>query len=187
MADGCLSSGLTQEEMSKAKVLQVIPYFCDTTNRPSYETIIRSIAQKLSLLPDFNIAQAALNFYNDKKLPPTSKIDIEDYEDLVHSLLNERSECYNIALLIDGLNECDPPQDAERLCAFMSEIVIKNPHIRVLFSSHERLSGSEKLKEHFEKVEVIATAPGSDLEDFVKTEIKFRQSELKDSESIFSK
>ena len=111
---------------------------------------------------------------------------IKDYEDLVGSLLEERSECHNIALLIDGLNECDPPRDAERLCTFISKLVIENPQIQVLFSSHERLSGSEQLKEHLQKVEVFETAPGSELKDFVKTEIKFRQSELKDSESIFS-
>ena len=180
MADG-------QEKKSKTKVLQVISYFCDTTKRPSYETIIRSIGQKLSLLPDFTIARAAEEFYNNGTLPLSPETCIKDYEDLVSSLLNERSECHNIALLIDGLNECDPPRDAERLCSFISKIATENPQVRVLFSSHEQLSGREQLKEHLQKVQVFGTAPGSELEDFVKTEIKFRQSELKDSESIFSK
>ena len=187
MADDYLPSGVIQEESSEAKGLQVISYFCDTTKRANYETIIRSIGQKLSLLPDFTIAQKAQEFYNKKTLGLTSKIYIKEYEDLVHSLLSERSELYNVALLIDGLNECDPPQDAEALCAFIRDIVIKNPQLRVLFSSHEKLSGSEKLKEHIEQVKVVATAPGNELENFVKTEIKFRQAELKDSKCIFRK
>lgn len=70
-----------------------------------------------------------------KSLRLSSEIYIEGYEDLVRSLLNERSECYNVALLIDGLNESDPPQDSELLCALISDIVIKNPQVRVLFSS----------------------------------------------------
>lgn len=74
-----------------------------------------------------------------KSLRLSSEIYIEGYEDLVRSLLNERSECYNSALLIDGLNECDASKNAELLCAFISDIVIKNPQVRVLFSSHERL------------------------------------------------
>ena len=180
MADG-------QEKKSKTKVLQVISYFCDTTKRPSYETIIRSIGQKLSLLPDFTIARAAKEFYNNGNLPLHPEMCIKDYEDLVGSLLKERSECHNIALLIDGLNECDPPRDAERLCTFIRDIVTENPQVRVLFSSHEKVSGSEQLKEHLQEVEVFGTAPGSELKDFVKTEIKFRQSELKGSGSIFSK
>lgn len=167
--------------------LQVIPYFCDTSKRANYETIIRSIARKLSLLPDFTIAQAALKFYNKKKPGLTSTIYIKEYEDLVRSLLSERSESHNIALLIDALNECDPSRDAERLCAFISDIVSKHPQVRVLFSSHEHLSGSEELKEHLEKMEVVATAPRNELEYFIKTEIKVRQAKLKGSGSIFRK
>ena len=185
MANGYLPSGVIQEESSEAKGLQVISYFCDTTKRVNYETIIRSIGQKLSLLPDFAIAKAAQKFYHEKTVGLTSKIYTKDYEDLVLNLLKERSESYNIALLIDGLNECDPPQDAERLCTFINDYVIKNPQVRVLFSSHEQLSVSEKLKEHIEPVIVAATAPGNELEDFVKTELKFRQAELKGSQSIF--
>lgn len=141
----------------------------------------------MSLLPDFTIAQAAREFYNKKTSGLTSTICIEDYEDLVRSLLIEHSESYNIALLIDALNECDPSRGAERLCDFISEIVSKNPQVRVLFSSHEQLSGSEQLKEHLEEIEVVATAPGSVLKDFVETEIKFRQAKLKGSGSIFRK
>ena len=105
----------------------------------------------------------------------------------MRSLFNERSESYNIALIIDALNQCDPPKDAERLCNFISEVVSKDPQVRVLFSSHEQLSGSEKFKEHLEKVEAVAIAPGNELRHFVQTEIKFRQAELKDSGSIFRK
>ncbi|KAF6221667.1 hypothetical protein HO133_001635 [Letharia lupina] len=167
-------------------VLQVISYFCDTSKRANYETVIRSIGRKLSLLPDFTIARKAQDFYNKHTSGLTATIYIKEYEDLVRDLLNERSKSYNIVLLIDALNECDPFQDAERLCAFISEIVSKNPQVWVLFSSHEQLSGSEQFKEmHLEKMEVVANAPGNALEDFVRTEIKFREDKLKDSRSIF--
>ena len=184
MADGYLQSGVIQEEAPKAKGLQVIPYFCDTSKRTNYETIIRSVGRKLSLLPNFTIAKVAQEF---SEKTSDSPIYIKEYENLVRSLFIERSKSYNIALIIDALNECDPPQDAQRLCGFISEIVSKNPQVRVLFSSHEQLSGSEKLKGHLEKVEVVAIAPGNELRDFVQTEIKFRQAELKDSGSIFRK
>ena len=156
----------------------------------------------MSLLPDFTIAQAAQEFYDKKKLGHTHTISIRDYENLVRRLLNERSESYNIALFIDALNECDPSRDAEGLCVFISEIVSENPQVRVLFSSHEQLSGSEHLKEHLAKMEVVTPTLGDELEDsmkteikfrqaelegFIKTEIKFRQAKLKDSESIFRK
>lgn len=170
------------------KGLQVISYFCDTSKRANYETVIRSIGRKLSLLPDFTIARKAQDFYNKHTSGLTATIYIKEYEDLVRDLLNERSKSYNIVLLIDALNECDPFQDAERLCAFISEIVSKNPQVCVLFSSHEQLSGSEQFKEmHLEKMEVVASAPGNALEDFVRTEIKFREDKLKDSRSIFRK
>ncbi len=167
MTDCYLPSGVIQEEASKAKGLQVIPYFCDTSKRANYETIIRSIARKLSLLPDFTIAQAALKFYNKKKTGRTSTIYIKEYEDLVRSLLGERSKSHNIALVIDALNECDPSQDAERLCAFINEIVSNHPEVQVLFSSHEQLAGSEKLKDHLQELEVVTTAPENELEYFV--------------------
>ena len=186
MADGYLQSGVIQEEAPKAKGLPVIPYFCDTSKRTNYETIIRSIGRKLSLLPNFTIARVAQEFY-EKTSNSDSPIYIKEYENLVRSLFIERSESYNIALLIDALNECDPPEDAGRLCEFISEVVSENPQVRVLFSSHEKLLGSEHLKEHLEKLEVVAIAPGNELSDFVQTEIKFRQAKLKDSRSIFGK
>lgn len=193
MADGYLPSGHTQETALEAKGLLVIPYFCDTTKRAKYETIVRSIARKLSLLPDFTIAQEALEFYDTNSKGLTHTIDITEYEDLVRSLLKERSKSCNIALLIDALNEIDarneydPPQNVERLCYFLSEIVCMNPRVRVLFSSHEQLSGSEKFKENLEKVEVVKSAPKDELKDFINKEIKFRKIKLEDSNSIFRK
>lgn len=70
LADGYLPSGVTlykKRRQRLSRVLQVVHYFRDTINRLRYEMIIRSIVQKLSLLPDFNIAQAAQKSHNDEK------------------------------------------------------------------------------------------------------------------------
>ena len=188
MASSYLPSGVTQGEDAKSKGLLVVSYFCHTTKRPNYETIIRSIGQKLSLLPDFTIAQAAQTFYSDKLIGIKCELDVTEYEDLVRSLLTEHSKSCNIVLLIDALNECDPRSDMERVCGFLKEIVSMNPHVWILFSSHEQMSGSEKLNEYLEKpIQVVVAAPKDELKHFVEKEISFRQGQLKDSDSIFCK
>lgn len=136
-------------------------------------------------MPDFTLAPAARKFYNTKRTPLRPSIYYKNYEDLVRQLLEEISKSYNVALVIDALNECDPPKDAERLCKFLSEIVSEFPHVSVLFSSHEHMYGPEKFKELIEEVNVIESAPADEIKEFVKAELNYRDSELKHSESIF--
>ena len=112
-------------------------------------------------------------------------MNLKDYEELVKSLLKERSQSCNIVLVIDALNQCDPLQDAETLCTFVHEIVNENPQIRVVFSSHEQLSGVKQLKNHLEEIQVTAAAPPDSIKAFIHNELKFRQSKLEGSESIF--
>ena len=54
-------------------------------------------------------------------------MNLKDYEELVTSLLKERLQSCNIVFIIDALNQCDPLQDAEKLCTFVHDIVDENP------------------------------------------------------------
>lgn len=137
-------------------------------------------------MPDFTLAPAAQKFYNEKT-PLRSPDYYKKYEVLVRELLTEISKSYNVALVIDGLNECYPPKDAEVLCKFLGQIVSDLPHVWVLFSSHEHMYGPEHFQKHIEVVKVIESAPADRIKDFVKAELKYRHSQLARSGSVFCK
>ena len=107
------------------------------------------------------------------------------YQDLVDQLLEEMSGSYNVVLVIDALNECDPPKDVERLCKFLRGLVQKHPHFWVLFSSHEHMNGVAEFQDGLEVVKVVQDGPVDGITKLVKAELSHRCKMLSQSGSLF--
>jgi hypothetical protein len=177
---------------SQSKALRIIPYFCTTlagqTKRPNYQIIIRSITQKLALLPDFTLAQLAQDRYNKAQRPPKKKLEEEDWEKLLKNLVKQEINSSKIVFLVDALDKCDSssPSAAERLLRFFKELVNEYPHVYFLCSSHPHVPvGTYFETETVYNVDAIPSVTGEEMENFIDTEIKSRKADIKDS--IFCK
>ncbi|KAL1595121.1 hypothetical protein SLS60_009808 [Paraconiothyrium brasiliense] len=173
----------------KGEGLRVISYFCDSTKRVNRETVIRALGRKLALLPDSSVARVALNFFEKKSQGLRTPVYIKEWEDLVSKLLEQCSDMsYHIVLIIDALNEIEPPEDIDHLCSFLGKIVKDNRNISVLISSHEHISSIRRLEKYIVKVDIVANAPKTEIESFIEAELEYRRIELTkfgDNNSIF--
>ncbi|KAJ4347238.1 uncharacterized protein N0V89_011177 [Didymosphaeria variabile] len=171
--------------------LRVVSYFCDSTKRVNRETVIRALGRKLAFLPDSSVARVALDFFEDKSQGLRTPVYIKEWEGLVSKLLEQCSAMsYHIVLIIDALNEIEPPEDIDHLCNFLGKIVNNYRNISVLISSHEHISSIRRLEKYIDKVGVVANAPKTEIDSFIDGELKHRRTELTkfgDNKSIFCK
>jgi hypothetical protein len=175
----------------KGEGLRILSYFCDSTKRVNRETVIRALGRKLAFLPDSSVARTALKFYENRSQGLRSPVYIKEWENLVFELLEQCAVMsYHIVLVIDALNECDPPEDIDLLCIFLHKIVEKYSHVSILISSHEHIPSIERLKKHMDKVRVVTNAPETEIERFIDEELRHRRTELNKLEgnkSVFCK
>jgi len=166
--------------------LRVVPYFCTvaTSRRPDYETIIRSMSQKLSWMPDFTLAKPAENLHNITQRGLHQSLTTDDWEQLLRELLKCGTDSTKIVFIVDALNECDST-DAERLLEFMSEIMEDCPHVQLLCSSHQHVRVNKWIRtEILHTVDVVADATAEDMKAFINGEIEYLRKKIKE-DSIF--
>src|ERR1700753_409804 len=107
------------DQAMEDRTLRVIPYFCTASAgqsmRPDYQTIIRAISQKLSLLPDFTLALSAEAFYDLKARGLQQLLPTDDWEKCLIDLLCEGSCSSNFVFVLDALDECASTEDTQQL------------------------------------------------------------------------
>jgi hypothetical protein len=164
----------------------VIEYFCSAsstgTQRPDLETIIRSLAGKLSLTLDFDVSMPAqIEFH--KNTPGYQP----DWKQLLQDLIDEESQTCDILFLVDALDECAETQD-EAFLDFMKGVINPNsrPGVQFLFSARQHVSVKQYIDtQALHTVEVTASCTAKDMNTFVESEVECRRSRA--SISIFCK
>lgn len=176
---------------------RVVQYFCDATNptksRPTIETIVRSLACRLSLQSDLSLSTVADSYYN-KYTSSRSKdkaMDSNDWLGLFHELLEEGSkpveglEQQKFVFLIDALDECEGTQ-AHRFLDLMRKVMEDRPNVYLLCSSHQQVSvGRYFNKEILKVLHVRKALTKYDMRAFISGELESRKASCKDS--IFCK
>ena len=148
------------DEGQPHRPLRVIPYFCtarsgesrraddktissDESERAGYYSIvIRALAQKISLMPDFTLAQPAKKFHGTHARGLQAPLDIGLWEEFLRDLLRDDEEVSDFVFVIDALDECDPleePVDSEKLLKFMEGLMQEFTNIQILCSSRQHV------------------------------------------------
>ena len=177
------------EFYSESRVVRIMPYFCDAnktgSTRPDYETMIRALIRHLSLLPDFTLAKPAQDRYNKATSTrgPGDDPDIGEWEDLFMELIKAGEDDYQFVFIVDALDECLNPLEAELFLDFMSDRIMSDyPNVYILFSSHQQVRVSHYFCEDFcHEVEVNPAATAQQMETFVVGELVRRKRTSKDS------
>lgn len=188
----------------EGKELRIIPYFCDAsetgTTRPTYETIVRRLIARLSLLPDLTLAEPALTRY-EKLTSAEGQNDDDDpdwWTPTFKELIADGADQYHFVFLIDALDESidlstDGPAAAEVFLQKVSEVMKSHSNVSLLCSSHQQVPlpkyfGAGNLFcdiDTLEDIEVTAAATLKQMETFVTVEIERRK--LGAQESAFCK
>ena len=176
-----------------SRVLRVVPYFCDASNtgstRPDYETIIRALVRRLSLLPDFTLAKPAQDLYNSATSTRGQGDDPEIgvWEDLFEKLIDAGAHEYQFVFIVDALDECRDLPQVEKFLKYMKHRVMgQDSNVYLLCSSHQQVRVSNHFhKEILQDVEVTAAATAYEMERFVNGELERRKEDSGDS--IFCK
>ena len=172
-----------------SRALRIVPYFCDASRtgstRPDYETIVRALVRHLSLLPDFTLAKPAQVRYSraNSTRRPDDDLDISEWEDLFKELVDVGADGCQFIFIVDALDEClDPPQ-AERFLNFMSNEVMRSySNVYLLCSSHQQVRvGNYFCKECRHDVEVTPAATADDMQTFIDGELERRKETSRDS------
>jgi hypothetical protein len=163
--------------------LRVIPYFCSgrvtDDKKPTYETVIRAIACKLSWMPDFSVAQPAKELYNRRTQGYETQASHDEWVKLLDDLLTGDSK---VVILVDALDAISTDHDGELFLEHMEKVIKDHPQIYFLFSSHANV----RVQHYFSpdvllEVEVKPTATVGDMVEFIKAKIEFRKPKEKDS------
>lgn len=187
---------ILQEEAKNRSLdnaLRIIPYFCtaskDGLKRPNYETIIRSLAQKLSWKPDYTVAQLALTMHNDFTTGTQPLVPRPRWEKLLEDLISEIPKESVVVFLVDALDECSSEDDYGKFLEFMSKMVQKFANIQILLSSRQHINVQRYYKESLlYDVEVLPERTEPDMERHIAGEIQRRRpKEYNDRESVFCK
>jgi hypothetical protein len=182
------------------EVRQIAPYFCNASTgseskRPDFETIVRSMCSSLSLLPDFTIAQAALDEYNKRTSTREMGQDpnepfVDPWEKLLRTLLREGPSQSQVVFLVDALDECDI-SEAEHLLEFMKEIMTAHQNVQLICSSHQQVRVREYMgAEILHEIEVTAKVTEPEIRVYIRDELEHRRKGVNDSifcESLFYK
>jgi hypothetical protein len=172
--------------------MRVIPYFCTAltgeSKRADYQTIIRALSRKISLLPDFTLAQQAEAFHSQENRGLQESVDILAWEDLLRGLLRDDEGATDFVFVIDALDECDSsevPENSEKLLDFMRGLITEFSNVQMLCSSRQHVPVQKYFgDELLYKVGALA-APAEEIQNFIRDEIESRRSQHKDS--IFCK
>ncbi|KAI2607977.1 hypothetical protein GGR54DRAFT_390625 [Hypoxylon sp. NC1633] len=163
--------------------LRIIHYFCDASNteskRPEYETIIRSLASRLSLLPNFTIAEPALKLHGKYADIPgqANTIPPERWAEFLEDLVKEGSSKYKVVFLVDALDECEQPE-VRLLLKLMKGIMERNPNILFICSSYYQSPVREYFSDEIlQEVEITKTRTKYEMEGFIAGELARRQSD----------
>ncbi|KAI1451725.1 hypothetical protein F4805DRAFT_74695 [Annulohypoxylon moriforme] len=170
--------------------LRVVRYFCDAKDlkkRPQGKTIIRSLASRLSLQPDFSLSKTADSKYNELNSSGNrdQDMDMNDWINLFHELLNECPGRFNYVFVIDALDECEE-QSVGNFLDFMRSIIKKFPNVYLLCSSHQQIPVYRYFDETIlHELEVTRESTYEDMELFISGELENRKQSCE--ESIFYK
>lgn len=172
--------------------MRVIPYFCTAltgeSKRADYQTIIRALSRKISLLPDFTLAQQAEAFHNQNNRGLQELVHILAWEDLLRDLLRDDKGATDFVFVIDALDECDSseePGDSGKLLDFMRGLLVEFPNVQMLCSSRDHVPAQKYFGDDIlYKVSALA-APAEEIQNFIRDEIESWRSQQKDS--IFCK
>lgn len=176
--------------------LRVIRYFCDAkkmgTKPPSSETIIRALTWRLSLLPDFTLADATQKRYNKFISSPGSHDDL-DIKKLFKKLITSGADQYRFVFLIDALDECIDSEQLADFLTFMSTVLESAANVYLLCSSHKYVNvgtffgaGNTYVREDIlEVVDVTAAKSAAGMKEFIPGELERRKE--KANASIFCK
>jgi hypothetical protein len=163
----------------------VIPYFCTARGadekRPNYETVIRSLAHKLSWMPDLSVDRSAIELYNYWNLPGQENPSIKDWEGILDFLL---SKSRKLAIIVDGLDAFLTTEDGERFLRRMRAILKKFPHVFFLCSSHRHVHVDKIFGDGLDEHKVHPEETKSDMISFINEEVSASKAE-QGSDSIF--
>lgn len=194
------------DEKQPHRPLRVIPYFCtarsgkskhaDDKTIPSdeseragyYSIVIRALAQKLSLMPDFTLAQPANKFHGIHTRGRQEPIDIKLWEDFLRDLLKDDEGVSDFVFVIDALDECDSleePVDSEKLLDFMKELMQDFPNIQIICSSRLHVPVEKYIPEKMYYSVDALSAPNNEIQNFIRSEIDSRRN--KQQGSVFCK
>jgi hypothetical protein len=189
-----------EHRFTEGKELRIIRYFCDAnkagTTRPTYETIVRALISRLSVLPDFTLAEPALQCYHDRKSAKGSDNDRSPdwWTPLFERLVASGADQYHYVILIDALDESidlsgEGPSAEEEFLRLMSRVMKQYANVSLICSSHQQVRvptyfGVDNQfygKDTLEDVEVTASATSKQMETFVTIEIDRRREECPES------
>ena len=173
-----------------SKVVRVVPYFCDASTgstQPDYETILRALVRKLSLLPDFTIAKPAQDLYDSANSTPgeDDDPDIGVWESLFEQLIKAGADEYQFVFIVDALDECLSLSHAKEFLHYLNNKIMKPySNVYLLCSSHQQVPVNLHFREEWlYDVEVTVAATADEMKDFIVGELNRRKK--KAGESIF--
>lgn len=170
----------------------MIPYFCTAlsgeSKRADYSTIIRALAQKISLMPDFTLAQQAEAFYSQHTRGFQETVEIPLWEDFLRKLLSADNRVSDFVLVIDALDECDSreePEDSGKLLDFLRDLMLKFPNVHILCSSRQHVPVKKYFSDEVLYAVDALSAPSFEMRNFIRDEIDSRRD--KQQGSVFCK
>ncbi|KAI9695434.1 MAG: hypothetical protein M1820_008619 [Bogoriella megaspora] len=175
------------ENPSRDDTLRVIPYFCDASKvgsePPVYKTLIRALCRRLSLMPDFTLAQVADSFYTGYQRPGVGPPSLEQWQDLLSDLIEHCSGVSgsktHIVFLIDALDECKANTDTIKFLDQMSKITKEHSDVRFLCTSHQQVPVKDYFSfEPLYDMDIGFAQSTQDMDKFVHGEIEHRRAEL---------
>ena len=177
------------DERQYDRPLRVIPYFCTARSDESeradyYSTIIRAFARKVSLMPDFTLAQRAKKFHGKHTRGLQKPVDIGLWEEFLRDLLRDDEGVSDFVFVIDALDECDPVEDpvnSEKLLDFMRELMQKFPNIQILCSSRQHVPVRKYISEKMYYPVDSLSAPNDEIQYFIRDKIESRRNEQQGS------
>lgn len=176
------------DEGQPDRPLRVIPYFCTALSgeqkRADYSTIIRALARKISLMPDFTLAQRAETFYTEHTRGLQERVETPLWKEFLRELLRDDKGVSDFVFVIDALDECDSaeePEDSGKLLDFMRELMREFDNIQILCSSRQHVP----IKNYFSD-EVLyhvdpLSGPPEEIQNFIRDEIDSREDKQRDS------
>lgn len=186
-------SEASNDKRQSNRPLRVIPYFCTARSDESkradyYSTIIRALARKIFLRPDFTLAQRAKKLHGKHTRGLQKPVDIKLWEEFLHDLLRDDEGVSDFVFVIDALDECDfveDPEHSEKLLDFMRELMHKFPNIQILCSSRQHVPVKKYFSDEVLYPVDALSAPDDEIQNFIRSEIDYRKNKQQDS--IFCK
>lgn len=170
---------------------RVVSYFCSARagmERPTYEIIIRTIARKLSLLPNHSLDPEIPSEYHkihDQTEGTEPELPISFWEELCRGLIERSQQFAKLIILIDALDECSTVEDAEHFTQFMRNTLGKCLNVHFLCTSRQHINVGKYLPSKFYKHDISVEDTKIDLETFIHKEFDHRKNEQNDWDEDF--